>query len=425
MQYTLQQFQRPQIDTLVARLAEAPTRLILVSGPRQSGKTTLAKQALARIGMPSRYLAVDQLDSPGYESEFTEDSLRGRFVEHRAATRDHQWLVRVWEESRRRTRELARKSVLVLDEIQAIPQWSSAVKGLWDADRRENLPMHVVLLGSAPLVVQRGLAESLAGRFETIPLSHWSFAEMRGAFGFDLDEYLYFGGYPGAASLIRDEVRWRSYILNSIVDPHIERDLLAMERVDKPVLLRRLVDLGAEFSGQELSFTKMLGQLDDAGNTTTLARYLDLLEKSHILAGLQKYVGPTRRWRASSPKLNMLNTALMTSSSSYGYEDARADRTYWGRLVETAVGAHLVNTSVPPTRLYYWRDGDNEVDFVLVQGQRILLLEVKSGQRRHATRGIWKFEEKFGKAPCLRVGGDGIKLEEFLSASAQEWIDRA
>ena len=419
-------FSRDQVATLVDRLEEEPRFLILVAGPRQSGKTTLVKQALAQIDLPREYIALDSFESSTGDMELSTDGLGAREVAMSSGStvRDSRWLVRVWHQARQRALSSRSKLVLVLDEIQMIPNWSATVKGLWDEDRANNLPMHVVLLGSAPLVMQRGLTESLLGRFETIRTTHWSFKEMSTAFDFDLDEYLYFGGYPGAATLIGEPERWRSYIFGSVLEPNIERDILAMERVDKPVLLKRLVELGAEFSGQVLSYTKMLGQLDDAGNTTTLARYLDLLEKSSVLAGLHKYEGVTRRLRASSPKLNILNTALMTAGSSYGFQDARADRTYWGRLVETAVGAHLMNTSTPPTRLHYWRDGVDEVDFVLARGSRRLLIEVKSGSGRHTLRGVRKFEQRFGTTPHLLVGSDGVSLEEFLSHSTQEWLDR-
>ncbi len=418
-------FSRDQVATLVDRLEEEPRFLILVAGPRQSGKTTLVKQALAQIDLPREYVAVDSFESSTGDMELSTAGLGAREIAMSSGStvRDSRWLVRVWHKARQRAMSSRSKFVLVLDEIQMIPNWSATVKGLWDEDRHNNLPMHVVLLGSAPLVMQRGLTESLLGRFETIRTTHWSFKEISTAFGFDLDEYLYFGGYPGAATLIGEPERWRSYIFGSVLEPNIERDILAMERVDKPVLLKRLVELGAEFSGQVLSYTKMLGQLDDAGNTTTLARYLDLLEKSSVLAGLHKYEGVTRRLRASSPKLNILNTALMTAGSSYGFQDARADRTYWGRLVETAVGAHLMNTSAPPTRLHYWREGVDEVDFVLARGSRRLLIEVKSGSRRHNVRGVRKFEQRFGTTPHLLVGSDGVDLGEFLSYSAQEWLD--
>ena len=190
----------------------------------------------------------------------------------------------------------------MFDEIQRVPRWSETVKGLWDADRAAERALHVVILGSSPLLMQSGLSESLAGRFESIRFTHWSFTEMADAFGIDLSAYLYFGGYPGAASLARDQDRWRDYVLRALVEPNIERDVLSMTRVDKPALLKRLFELGAGASGQILSYTKMLGELRDAGNTTTLARYLELLKGAGLLAGLPKYASRPHR-RGSIPKL--------------------------------------------------------------------------------------------------------------------------
>ena len=235
--------------------------------------------------------------------------------------------------------------MLVLDEIQKVPGWSEAVKRLWDEDTRLRRALKVVILGSAPLLVQRGLAESLAGRFEVLQLQHWSFAEMREAFGWSLDTYLFYGGYPGAAPLVGEPSRWARYVLDSLVETTIARDVLLLSRVDKPALLRRLFELGCRYSGQILSYTRMLGQLQDAGNTTTLAHYLDLLAAAGMLEGLQKYAGAAVRQRGSSPKLQVLNTALMTAPMGLALEEARADRELWGQLVESAVGAHLANAA--------------------------------------------------------------------------------
>ena len=255
-------FQRPQVATLYSRFAEPPRQLIALFGPRQTGKTTIVRQVLRQIDLESRYLAVDEPDS----TEFRIPSLTTEATFLTPQVRDAEWLVRHWEEARREAEQLG-GFVLVFDEIQKIPQWSETIKGLWDADRARGCPLHVVILGSAPLLMQSGLSESLAGRFESIRVTHWSFDEMSAAFDFDLPHYFYFGGYPGAVPFVRDPDRWRDYILGALVEPNIERDLLAMTRVDKPALLKRLFELGAVYSGQILSYTKMLGQLQDAGNT--------------------------------------------------------------------------------------------------------------------------------------------------------------
>ncbi len=413
-------FERAQVAALVRRLSERPAFIQTLFGPRQTGKTTIVRQALSQLDRESRYLAVDEPDPAGLrDARYDVDAP----VARGADTRDTRWIVRQWEEARRTAERSGRGAVLVFDEIQKIERWSEAVKGLWDADRAGECPLHVVILGSAPMSMQAGLSESLAGRFQRIPVTHWSFAEMSAAFGVSLPEYLYFGGYPRGAALRGDPDQWRDYVLRSIVEPHLERDLLAMTRVDKPALLKRLFELGAEWSGQILAYNKMLGQLQDAGNTTTLARYLDLLAAAGLLAGLPKYAGRAPRRRGSSPKLLALDTAFMTAGSGYTLDEAMADRTYRGRLTETAVGAHLFNTASIATRLYYWRDGPLEVDFVLHRGPRLVAIEVKSGPRKADQRGMDAFSSSFRPARTLIAGEGGVPLNEFLSAPADHWLD--
>ena len=436
-------FQRVQISTLLSRLSEAPKWLIVVAGPRQVGKTTLVLQALEQINLPHKYLPVDKPPSTALETPWS--SLVGTWEAQDypwdssttlpsddleeavpiSDVRDTAWLTHQWERARMEAKRSKRGFVLVFDEIQKIPNWSETVKGLWDADRHDGLLLHVVVLGSAPLLMQRGLSESMLGRFETIRLPHWSFTEMSEAFGFDLDRYIYFGGYPGAASLVQEQRRWREYILGSIIEPNIERDILAMERVDKPALLKRLFEFGAEMSGQILAYDKILGQIQDAGNTTTLARYLDLLSKAGLLTGLGKYAGGAYRRRASSPKLNVLNTALMSVHSGYTFEEAKADRSFWGRLVESAVGAHLFNTGTPEVRLHYWRERSLEVDFVLEHGRKLVAVEVKSGPRREKPVGFEEFATRFSPRRSFLVGEGGIPIAEFLSAHAMDWFKQS
>ena len=333
---------------------------------------------------------------------------------------DIPWLVQAWENARKEAQRSDRGFILVLDEIHHVRgNWSRAVKGLWDKDRQEGLPLHVVLLGSAPWLMQKGLSESLMGRFETITLPHWSFPEMTAAFGFTLDEYVYFGGYPGGAPFIRDEARWRNYILNGLVEPVLERDVLALEKVKKPALLRQLFAFGSEYSGQILPYNKMLGQLQDAGNTVTLAHYLELLTHVGLIRGLHKYAGKTVAQRRSSPKLVALNTALVSALTGYTFAEAKADRSHWGRLVESAVGAHLCNTASPEMDIYYWRQGITEVDFVVRLGRRLVAVEVKSGSRHRSVRGLDAFVGKYSDARGIVVGTGGIPLEAFLSNSAR------
>lgn len=394
-------YKRPQVRLLRERLAEPRRLLQFVGGPRQAGKTTIVQQALAGLGAPSLYASADE-----------------------PAVRDTAWLTAQWESAR----ELATGSrgsgaTLALDEVQKVSGWSETVKRLWDEDTRRRRPLRVVLLGSAPLLMQRGLGESLAGRFETIHVGHWSFAEMRDAFGWDLDTYLYFGGYPGAAHLTSDPPRWRSFIVQAMIETTIARDVLLMSRVEKPALLRRLFDLGCRHSGQVLSFTKMLGQLQDAGNTVTLAHYLDLLRGAGMLTGLAKYAGSAVRQRGSSPKLQVLNTALMTAQAGLSPKEARADREFRGRLVESAVGAHLANAAAAgDCELFYWRERNREVDFVLRAGRAVAAIEVKSGRAPQAFPGLAAFAAAFKPRRTLIVGGDGIPLDEFLSRPVSDWL---
>ncbi|MFM8608987.1 MAG: ATP-binding protein [Burkholderiaceae bacterium] len=392
-------FRRPQADMLAARLAEPRRFIQVVAGPRQVGKSTLVQQVVDELAMPVRQASADE-----------------------PTLRNTDWIAQQWEAARLSV-ENATVALLVLDEIQKIPNWSETVKRLWDEDTRAKRPLKVVLLGSAPLLIAQGLTESLAGRFETLTLAHWSLAEMREAFGWSLDEYLFYGGYPGAAPLIADPPRWTRYVADSLIETSISRDVLLLTRVDKPALLRRLFELACRYSGQVLSYTKMLGQLQDAGNSTTLAHYLDLLAGAGMVCGLPKYAGDVARIRGSSPKLQVLNTALMTASCGLTLAQARADREFWGRLVESAVGAHLANAALRgECQVHYWRERNHEVDFVVQAGRTLTAIEVKSGRAPQAHAGTTAFVQAFRPQRTLLVGGDGIALEAFLARPVQHWL---
>jgi uncharacterized protein len=340
--------------------------------------------------------------------------------------RDRGWLVQNWEIARLKARHAGRRkpALLILDEVQKISGWSDTVKALWDADTRDGLPLHVLLLGSAALLLQHRLAESLAGRFEGLHATHWSYQEMRDAFRWSLDRYLYFGGYPGAAKLLPDEERWRGYIRDSLIETTISRDVLLLSRVDKPALLRRLFHIACEYSGQIVSYQKMLGQLQEAGNTTTLAHYLWLLEGAGLLSGLPKYSGKTLRQRASSPRLQVLNTALMTVHAGRTSMEALQDAEYKGRLVEVTIGAHLWNALRGSAwDLSYWRERDREVDFVLRRGTKLVAVEVKSGATKTTLPGINAFLQRYPLTRPLLVGAQGIPVGEFLLSDIGTWID--
>ncbi len=396
-----------------------------MTGPRQSGKTTIVRQALRRVRGNELHGHRIAIDDP--------EAMTGMSV-HPAQpaaapdprVRNVDWLVRVWKWAREQAWERRRGFVLALDEIQDIPQWSGAVKGLWDRDRDTGCPLRVIVLGSAPWAMLTGRGESLAGRFTPFDVRHWSLSEMVDAFDFTLDEYVYFGGYPGAAPLVRDLGAWRQYVAYSIIAPVFGRDILALTRVDRSALMRQIVDLVPEYSGQIVRYDHLGKRLRGTGHAATVAHYLDLLSDAGIVTPLPKYSGSAVKRTGSNPKLNVLNTGLMTALSGYSLEQARADRTFWGRLLESAVGAHLHNTLDVSMRLSYWRDDPFEVDFVLSQGPRVLGIEVKSSARARSLPGLAEFRKRFPRARTLLVGGrGGVPPNEFLSRDALWWLDEA
>lgn len=394
-------FVRPYAAVLAKRLREPRRHIQVVAGPRQVGKTTLVQYVAERGRRPVKFVSADN-----------------------PALRDPGWMTREWQLGRDMASDAGSPgALLVIDEVQKVHGWSDSVKQLWDEDTRRRVPLRVILLGSAPLLIEHGLAESLAGRFELLRLPHWSFSEMRDAFRWSLDRYIYYGGYPGSAPLISDPDRWRRYILDSLVETTISRDVLLLTRVDKPSLMRRLFELSCRYSGQVLSFTKMLGQLQDAGNTTTLAHYLELLAGAGMVAGLQKFAGDVARSRGSSPKLQVFNNALMTAQSGLSFEETRADGELWGRLVESAAGAHLLNAAtVAGDELQYWRERNNEVDFVLRAGRRYAAIEVKSGRGSGAAPGLSAFASAWKPVRTMVVGEGGVPLEQFLATPAERWL---
>lgn len=385
---------RGQIKELISRLLEPRRTIQVVAGPRQIGKTTIVKQLLSEIQMPSMYVNSDAVDSD-----------------------DKEWIAARWEEARSKMNFSGSKEyLLVIDEIHKIDNWSEQVKREWDADTFAEVNMKVVLLGSSRLLLKRGLTESLAGRFELLPMGHWTYQEMHDAFGWDINQYVYFGGYPGSAVYQPNENRWRRYMRDAIVAPAIEKDVLQTTFIYKPSLMHQLFHLGCGFSGELLSYNKMIGMLTDAGNATTLASYMEVLNESKLLAGLQKYAANESRKYRSIPKLQVYNNALLTAMT-YGmtYEKAYTTPDIWGRWVESAVGCHLLDKADElEYNLYYWRDHNEEVDFVIARGDRVVAIEVKSGKRQ-MNSGIATFRERYHPKYSLVVGGNSMPLEEFFN----------
>jgi uncharacterized protein len=380
------------------RLADEPRRFIqVVYGPRQVGKTTLVMQVMKDLSYPSMLVAADAVPAG-----------------------DQSWIAQQWEAARmQQSKQADTPFLLVIDEVQKIDNWSEQVKAEWDKDSVEERDVRVVLLGSSRLMLQQGLTESLAGRFEATYLGHWSLREMREAFGLTAAEYVWFGGYPGAISLREDEDRWKSYVRDALLETSISKDILMLTRVDKPALMKRLFELGSSYSGQVLSFTKIMGQLSDAGNTTTLANYLELLNDAGLLGGLDKFSPNMVRKRASSPKFQVHNTAIMSGISNESFDTLSDNPRSWGRWVESAIGAHLINQVFKNKKLslYYWKEGNDEVDFIVEYKKQVIGLEVKSGQTGKLT-GLSTFKEKFKPDKVMLVGNGGIPWQEFLELEA-------
>lgn len=386
-------FRRKVFDTIFKRLSEPRKFVQVIMGPRQVGKTTVVKQVLDSIGKPFVIQSADTV-----------------------ASTDSSWISQCWSMARLQLRmQAADEMILVIDEIQKLRNWSEYVKREWDADTINGVNIKVVLLGSSRVLLERGLAESMMGRFEEVRMGHWSYAEMRDAFGMGLDEYVYYGGYPGAAPLVGDHERWSNYVSGAIIDSTINKDILMDSPISKPALLRQTFELSVAYSGKILSLTKMLGSLQDAGNTVTLAGYLTLLDESGLVCALQKYSVDIARKRASIPKYQVYNNALLSACLGLTIDEAVADRKLWGQYFESAVGAHIVNEAfVHRFEVMYWREGNDEVDFVLRKNRKVVAVEVKSNGEA-TTSGLAKFRQLFNPTAAFIVGESGIKAEDFLA----------
>lgn len=385
---------RQQLSVLKTRMEEPRRFIQVLAGPRQVGKTTLVQQFVQQTNTPVLSISADLVEPTNKE-----------------------WIILQWETVRSKMRiQQLTEYILIIDEIQRINDWSAVVKREWDADTQQGINIKVILLGSSRLLLKDGLTESLFGRFELIRMTHWTFAEMREAFDFSLDEYIYFGGYPGGATLRSDENRWLDYMQHAIIEPGIEKDVLMTKRILKPALMRQLFEIGCSYSSEELSFTKVLGQLQDAGNVTTLSNYLYTLSEANLLGGLQKYAKDKARRYQSSPKFMVYNTALLSALHGKGFDAERESPERWGRWVESAVGAYLLNQAeIYGYNVYYWRENNDEVDFVLEnRNKELLAIEVKSGHRID-NAGVHVFEQKFHPTHTFIVGSNAFTTEEFLS----------
>ena len=391
-------FKRTVYQLLKIRITSQRKFINVLLGPRQVGKNTLITQLVDDLTLPNLFVSADAL-----------------------ATGGQSWIEQQWNAARTlQKNENAPEFLLVIDEIQKIANWSEIIKKLWDEDTRNKTPIKVVLLGSSRLLIQQGLTESLAGRFESFYLGHWSFNEMREAFGWSVDQFIWFGGYPGSAELIIDEGRWKNYVLNSLIETSISKDILMLSRIDKPALLKHLFETACRYSGQIVSFNKMLGQLHDAGNTTTLSHYLELLNTAGLLGGLSKFSGNVIRKRGSIPKYQVHNVALISAQENETFQEARSNPILWGRITESAAGAHLLNSAISNNaELMYWRDGNAEVAFVLKKGKRFVGIEIKSGNKQ-LNFGMNEFKKNYKPDKVYLIGKDGLPMEEFLKTDPMQ-----
>jgi hypothetical protein len=392
-------FERSLVPLLVREFEKQQPVFQVLTGPRQVGKTTIAHQVMDKLPFPFIYASADSPLPPGAE-----------------------WIETQWRRAEVEADRSRGPVLLVLDEVQKVRGWSESLKSVWDAARRSPRDIRLMVLGSSALLIREGLSESLAGRFFLHRCSHWTFQECVDAFGWDLPRWLYFGGYPGAAAFSDDERKWKRYVTDSLIETVLARDVLQLQKITKPTLLRHLFALAATFPAQILSYNKMLGQLHDAGNTTTLAHYIRLLETAFLVSGLELFSRGSIRKRGSSPKLLLWNNALITALSNRSFDESNSDAIWWGRLVENAVGGHIVNNLYPVDySITYWRHGENEVDFVIARGTELCAIEVKSG-RSGKVSGLEAFRARYPDARLIVVGGNGIPLHDFFSTPVEAWL---
>lgn len=396
-------YHRLHFQKVMKRIEGPRLFMQVLAGPRQVGKSTLAYQVRKSVAFPSHYASTDGLSAHNSD-----------------------WIEEQWKTARQIDKKANNTlgTLLILDEIQKIPHWSETVKKLWDEDTLNNMNLKVMLLGSATLLIQTGLGESLAGRFEVIPISHWSFEECRDAFDWTLEQFVYFGGYPGAARLIKDEERWAHYIIDSIIETSVSRDIMLMTRIYKPALLRTVFELGCHCTGRIISYQKMLGQLQDAGNASTLAHYLELLSEVGLVGGLQKFSRDRLRQKASSPKLQVFNTAFTTAQSHLSFKKTQKDTAAWKALLECSIGAHIINAALgTKIEVFYWKEGNKEVDFIVRKDEIVITITVRKPSKGINLRGIEEFSRLYSPQQNLFVGEPGIPVDKFLLTPLEFWID--
>ena len=377
-------YERQFVAQLEKRLSSEKPLIQVLIGPRQVGKTTGMRQLLSRSSWNNHYANADDL-----------------------LVTDRTWLLEQWQKARL----MGDGTLLVIDEIQKIPNWSETLKSLWDKNPGV---LRVVVLGSSSLQIQTGLTESLAGRFELTRIYHWTFAELQKAFGYELERFLLYGGYPGSVPYEDDYDRWYAYLKDSIVESVIGKDILLNRKVNNPALFRQAFEILCRYPAQEISYTKLLRQLQDKGNTDLIKYYIELYAGAFLIHPLEKYSAKGWLTRSSSPKILVSCPALYTMTQGpYLLDDAERR----GRVFELAVGAQL---SQLPGELFYWREKNAEVDFIYQYQGRQYAIEVKSGRRKSA-KGLEAFMKQFPAAVPIIMTTDNFPLfsedpKKFLAA---------
>lgn len=387
-------YQRKIVKEILNHFNSEKELIQIITGPRQVGKTTAATQISENWDGEVIFSSADQPLPPGAE-----------FIQAH------------WERASSLNKP---NTLLIIDEVQKIKGWSETVKFLWDLEvRKKTNRIKVLLLGSSALLIERGITESLTGRFLLHRCFHWNYKEMKNAFNCSLEEWLFYGGYPGAISFKGTDT-WHQYVSDSLIETVISKDVLQLQNVAKPSLLRHLFLLSTSYPAQILSYNKMLGQLQDAGNTTTLSHYLKLLETAFLLSGLELYKKGKKVKRGSSPKLILWNNALINAISGETLESAQSDMEWWGRLVENAVGAYIMNElSTNNYTIYYWRERGLEVDFVIESQRKVWAVEVKSNKPSKLT-GLQKFCNIYKDTIPVIIGKGHFELEDFFNSDLRE-----
>jgi predicted AAA+ superfamily ATPase len=387
--------------TLEARLNEkAPGKIQLLTGPRQVGKTDTLLKLAKKFHETAIYTAADSPESalPGY------------------------W-ERLWQ-SAFEMEKAKGVAILLIDEVQHLPDWSIRLKGEWDKVLREGLKIYLVASGSSSLHLGRGSKESLAGRIERLTITHWSAAMLKKAFKLPKNEAIIRivtrGSYPGSMVFYNDLQRWSAYIRDAIIDPAISHDIFSLTEVRRPALLKQVFALSAASPAQIVSLNKLQGQLQDKGALDTISHYLSLLEDSFLIAALDKHTAKPIRSRSAPPKLVVLNNALLAVMDQRGIPNKKNDPERFGNWVENAVLAFCWNSG---QQVSYWRDDTYEVDGVIDGPWGSFAIEVKTSSFiERDLIGLLEFTRQYPKyAPLVVCDEKDVPRAKKMNLKAVSW----